>query len=38
MYSTPRQKQVSSHCNPKSDIATDQQYNNSDYFGSVEEN
>jgi hypothetical protein len=38
MYSTPRQKQVSSHCNPKLDTATDQQYNNSDSFGSVEEN
>lgn len=38
MYSTPRQKQVSSQYNPKLDIATDQQYKNSDSFVSVEEN
>jgi len=38
MYITPRQKQVSSQYNPKLDIATDQQYNNSDPFGSVEGN
>jgi hypothetical protein len=37
MYSTLRQKQVFSHWNPKLDIATEQQYNNFDCFGSVEE-
>jgi hypothetical protein len=37
MYNTLRQKQVPSHCNPKLDIATEQQYNNSVLFGSVEE-